>query len=80
MICTTSGSARRRIPGAKNSMSKLRITWVKSTIGHTVPQKRTIRALGFHRLHQVVEHEDNPSVRGMVQKVNHLVRVEEVAQ
>jgi large subunit ribosomal protein L30 len=61
-------------------MSKLRITWVKSAIGHPLPQKRTIQALGFHRLHQVVEHEDSPSVRGMVQKVNHLVRVEEVAQ
>ncbi len=61
-------------------MSKLRITWVKSVIGHPVPQKRTIEALGLRRLHQVVELEDNPSVRGMVQRVNHLVRVEEVAQ
>ncbi|HLV98564.1 MAG TPA: 50S ribosomal protein L30 [Ktedonobacterales bacterium] len=61
-------------------MSKLRITWVKSAIGCPVPQKRTIEALGLRRLHQVVEIEDNPSVRGMVQKVNHLVRVEEVAQ
>jgi large subunit ribosomal protein L30 len=52
---------------------------VKSGIGHPEPQKRTIRALGFHRLHQVVEHEDTASVRGMVQKVNHLVRVEEVS-
>ncbi|HEY7126111.1 MAG TPA: 50S ribosomal protein L30 [Ktedonobacterales bacterium] len=60
-------------------MGKLRITWVKSGIGHPEPQKRTIRALGFHRLHQVVEHEDTASVRGMVQKVNHLVRVEEVS-
>lgn len=59
-------------------MKKLRITWMKSAIGHPVPQKRTIQALGFHRLHQVVEHEDNPSMRGMVQKVIHLVRVEEV--
>ncbi len=61
-------------------MSKLRITWVKSAIGHPESQKRTIRALGFHRLYQVVEHENNPSVRGMIQKVHHLVRVEEVAQ
>jgi len=61
-------------------MSKLRITWVKSAIGRTEPQKRTIEALGLRRLHQVVEHEDNPSVRGMIQRVNHLVRVEEVAQ
>ena len=61
-------------------MSKLRITWVKSGIGHPVPQKRTIRALGFHRLHQVVEHEDTASVRGMIQRVRHLVQVEEVSQ
>ena len=61
-------------------MSKLRITWVKSVIGRPEPQKRTIEALGLRRLHQVVEHEDNPSVRGMIQRVNHLVRVEEVAQ
>ena len=61
-------------------MGKLRITWVKSGIGHPVPQKRTIRALGFHRLHQVVEHEDTASVRGMVQRVSHLVQVEEVPQ
>lgn len=60
-------------------MGKLRITLVKSGIGHPEPQKRTIRALGFHRLHQVVEHEDTASVRGMVQKVSHLVRVEEVS-
>jgi len=61
-------------------MSKLRVTWVKSAIGYPEPQKRTIRALGFHRLHQVVEHEATASVRGMVQKVIHLVQVEEVAQ
>ncbi len=64
----------------KKTMSKLRITWVRSAIGCPALQKRTIQALGFHRLHQVVEHENTPSVRGMVQKVNHLVRVEEVAQ
>ncbi|HEX6780252.1 MAG TPA: 50S ribosomal protein L30 [Ktedonobacterales bacterium] len=61
-------------------MSKLRITWVKSAIGRPEPQKRTIQALGFRRLQQVIEREDNPSVRGMVQKVIHLVRVEEVSQ
>ncbi len=61
-------------------MSKLRVTWVKSAIGRPEPQKRTIEALGLRRLHQVVEHEDTPSVRGMVQKVIHLVQVEEVAQ
>ena len=54
-------------------MSKLRITWIKSDIGYVKGQKRTLRALGFHRLNETVEHEDSPSIRGMVAKVNHLV-------
>ncbi len=60
--------------------AKLRITWVRSTIGHPQRQRDTIKALGLHRLHDVVEHPDNPSVRGMVTKVRHLVKVEEVPQ
>lgn len=58
-------------------MAKLRITWVKSAIGYAEDQKRTIRALGFRRLRQSVEHSDSPSLRGMIQKVRHLVKVEE---
>ncbi len=57
----------------------LRVTWVKSAIGYGDDQKRTIRALGLHRLHQTVEHNDSPSVRGMVVAVRHLVKVEPVA-
>ena len=57
---------------------KLRITWTKSAIGYAGDQKRTIRALGLRRLHQTVEHSDEPSIRGMVRKVRHLVTVEEV--
>lgn len=56
----------------------LRITLVKSAIGYSVTHKRTVRALGFHHLHQVVEHEDTPALRGMLSKVNHLVKIEEV--
>ena len=56
----------------------LRITLMKSAIGYSVTHKRTVRALGFHRLHQVVEHEDTPALRGMLSKVNHLVKIEEV--
>jgi len=56
----------------------LRITWVKSDIGYSEDQKGTIRALGLRRLHQTVEKEDSPVVRGMVHKVRHLVKVEEV--
>jgi len=58
--------------------SKIRITYVKSAIGYSVKQKRTIEALGLHKLGEVVEHDDNPVIRGMVHKVQHLVQVEEV--
>jgi len=57
---------------------QLRVTWVKSTIGYRQDQRGTIRALGLRRLHQSVIHDDTPVIRGMVFKVRHLVRVEEV--
>lgn len=57
---------------------RLRITWVKSAIGHERDQRRTIRALGLHRLNQSVLQDDTPVIRGMVFKVRHLLRVEEV--
>jgi large subunit ribosomal protein L30 len=60
-------------------MAKLRIKWIKSSIGYAQDQKDTIRALGLRKLQQTVEHEDQPAIRGMVQKVIHLVKVEEVA-
>jgi large subunit ribosomal protein L30 len=53
------------------------VTWVKSAIGYKQDQRATLKSLGFHRLNETVEHEDSPSFRGMVQKVRHLVRVEE---
>ena len=59
-------------------MATLRIKWVKSAIGYSKDQKETIRALGLHKLQQTVDHEDNPVMRGMIRKVNHLVKVEEV--
>ncbi len=59
-------------------MPKLRITWVKSGIGYSKDQKRTLKALGFHRLNEVIEKEDSPSIRGMVQHVNHLVKMETI--
>ena len=58
-------------------MTKLRVKWVKSAIGYAKDQKATIRALGLRKLQQTVEHEDHPSIRGMIRKVNHLVQVEE---
>jgi large subunit ribosomal protein L30 len=57
-------------------VAKLRITWIKSDIGYGLDQKRTIKALGLHRLNQHVIHNDSPAVRGMVQKVRHLIKVE----
>ena len=56
---------------------KLRITWIKSGIGYVEVQKRTLKALGFHRLNQSVIHDDSASIRGMINKVRHLVRVED---
>jgi len=57
-------------------MPKLRVTYVKSAIGYRQSQKDTIRSLGLRRLNQTVVVDDNPSMRGMVETVKHLVRVE----
>lgn len=59
-------------------MAKLRVKWVRSSIGHPKDQKDTIKALGFRKLQQTVEHEDHPALRGMLRKVSHLVQVEEI--
>jgi len=59
-------------------MSRLRITLVKSGNGFCEDQKATVRALGLRHLNQSVEQEDNAPVRGMVNKVKHLVKVEEI--
>jgi large subunit ribosomal protein L30 len=55
----------------------LRVTWVKSTIGHKAGAHGTIRALGLHRLNQSVEVADNPVIRGMLRRVAFLVTVDE---
>jgi large subunit ribosomal protein L30 len=55
----------------------LLITLVKSPIGYSQRHKATIRALGLRKMNQSVEHEDTPVVRGMLSKVNHLVKVVE---
>jgi large subunit ribosomal protein L30 len=62
--------------GAKNT-GKVRIKWVVSFISCTDDMRQTIRGLGLRRMHQVVEREDTPSVRGMIHKVRHLVEVVE---
>ncbi len=58
----------------------LRITLFKSGTGYKYDQKRTLAALGLRRLNATVERPDNASVRGMLTKVQHLVRVEEIGQ
>lgn len=59
-------------------MAKLRITYTKSAIGYSRDQKATVRSLGLRRLNSSVIREDTPVVRGMIFKVKHLVRVEEL--
>jgi len=59
-------------------MSKLKITYTKSSIGYNKSQKATVEALGLRKLNQTKEHDDTPVIRGMVKKVEHLVSVEEV--
>ena len=61
-------------------MAKLRITWVKSDIGYAEVQKKTLKSLGFHRLNQSITHNDSLAIRGMINKVRHLVKVEEASQ
>ncbi len=62
---------------AKEAPKVLRITLIRSGIGYDKKHKATLRALGFHRLHETVEHVDSPSLRGMLYKVNHLIKIEE---
>ena len=57
---------------------KLKITLVKSTIGAVPKHKKTIEALGLKKMHKTVEMPDNAAVRGMIQQVRHLVKVEEI--
>ena len=59
---------------------RLRITWKRSFIGQRETHRRTIRALGLHRLGQTVEQADSPSIRGMVHRVRHLVVVEDTSE
>jgi large subunit ribosomal protein L30 len=58
----------------------IKLTWVKSTIGHKAGARGTIRALGLHRLNQSIEIADTPANRGMLRRVAFLLRVEEPAK
>lgn len=61
-------------------MAQLKITWIKSCIGKPQDQRRVVKALGLRRLHHSVTHGDTPTIRGMVNKVSHLVTVEEIPE
>jgi len=60
-------------------MTKLKVTQVRSVIHRPKDQKQTVRRLGLHRIRDSVIKDDRPEIRGMIAKVQHLVRVEEVA-
>jgi large subunit ribosomal protein L30 len=65
------------MPETMLTQKVLRITLIRSGIGFSKEHKRTLRALGFHRLHETVTQVDSPSLRGMLRMVNHLVTIEE---
>lgn len=59
-------------------MARIKITKVKSTIDRSLKQKRTMQALGLRKINHSVEHEATPQIQGMVAKVAHLVKVEQL--
>jgi len=61
-------------------VAKLKVTQIRSSIDRPKDQKATVRRLGLHRLHESVVKDDRPEIRGMIAKVSHLVRVEEVPE
>jgi large subunit ribosomal protein L30 len=69
--------AKKKAQKGDESGKTVRVTWIKSSIGYPKDQRATIVALGLHRLNETVEKPDNPSTRGQIFKVKHLVRVEE---
>lgn len=61
----------------KTEPKTVRVTLIKSPIGYSETQKRTVKALGLRRMNYTIEHEDNPVVRGMFKKIIHLIRIDE---
>jgi large subunit ribosomal protein L30 len=62
---------------AKKKQNKLKITLIRSPIGYPQRQKGTVRALGLRKMNQTVEHVDTPEIRGMIERIPHLLLVEE---
>jgi large subunit ribosomal protein L30 len=65
------------MPKKEKSGKSLRVTLVKSPIGYKKDQKATVRALGLRRMNQTIEHKDSPAIRGMLNKIVHLIKIEE---
>ena len=65
------------MPKKENTGKTIRVTLVRSPIGYTKDQKETVLALGLRRMHQTIEHKDTPALRGMLNKVIHLLKIEE---
>ena len=61
-------------------MGRIAITWKKSSIGFPQDQRRTLAGLGLRKLNQTVQHEDSPSIMGMVHKVRHLIAVSKLPE
>jgi large subunit ribosomal protein L30 len=61
-------------------MARLKLTQIRSVIHRPKDQKATVRALGLHRIRDSVVKDDRPEIRGMIAKVSHLLKVEEVAE
>ena len=66
------------MPSNKKENKTIFVTLVRSPIGYTKDQKQTVLALGLRRMHQTIEHRDTPALRGMIRKVEHLLKVEEI--
>ncbi|MBP3038162.1 50S ribosomal protein L30 [Bacillaceae bacterium Marseille-Q3522] len=58
--------------------NKLQVTLTRSVIGRPKSQRETVKALGLRKMHQTVEQQDNPAIRGMINKISHLVTVKEI--
>jgi large subunit ribosomal protein L30 len=65
------------MPKKETSGKTLKVTLVRSAIGYNKSQKATVKALGLRRMHQTVEHKDTPALRGMLNAVIHLLKIEE---
>ena len=65
------------MPKQETTTKTLRVTQIRSAIGFPKDQKATVKALGLRRLHQTVEHVDTPALRGMLNKIIHLIKIEE---